>query len=94
MIFVCLWQYFRYNLPWFAALQIMASNDINEETILSLNDQNHKIDCFAIGTHLGYFHFLRKLSNNKQFVGVFNIERFLKLYFSYLSETASFGMCL
>ncbi|XP_073993651.1 nicotinate phosphoribosyltransferase isoform X3 [Rhodnius prolixus] len=42
----------KYNLPWFAALQIMASNDINEETILSLNDQNHKIDCFAIGTHL------------------------------------------
>nr|XP_024215828.1 nicotinate phosphoribosyltransferase-like isoform X4 [Halyomorpha halys] len=42
----------KYSLPWFAKLRIMASNDINEDTILSLNDQNHKIDCFAIGTHL------------------------------------------
>uniref|UniRef100_A0A146L4K1 Nicotinate phosphoribosyltransferase n=1 Tax=Lygus hesperus TaxID=30085 RepID=A0A146L4K1_LYGHE len=42
----------KYNLPWFSTLQIMASNDINEETILSLNEQNHQIDCFAIGTHL------------------------------------------
>ncbi|XP_015587168.1 nicotinate phosphoribosyltransferase isoform X2 [Cephus cinctus] len=42
----------KYNLPWFARLTIVASNDINEETILSLNEQNHKIDCFGIGTHL------------------------------------------
>jgi len=42
----------KYNIPWFAQLQIVASNDINEETILSLNEQGHKIDCFGIGTHL------------------------------------------
>lgn len=41
-----------YNIPWFAELMIMASNDINEDTILSLNEQGHKINCFGIGTHL------------------------------------------
>ena len=41
------------ELPWFAELTIVASNDINEETILSLNDQHHQIDCFGIGTQLG-----------------------------------------
>lgn len=40
------------TIPWFAQLSIVASNDINEETILSLNDQHHQIDCFGIGTHL------------------------------------------
>lgn len=29
----------KYNIPWFAKLMICASNDINEETILSLNEQ-------------------------------------------------------
>ncbi|XP_046382958.1 nicotinate phosphoribosyltransferase isoform X4 [Ischnura elegans] len=42
----------KYDIPWFADMMIMASNDINEETILSLNEQEHKIDCFGIGTHL------------------------------------------
>jgi hypothetical protein len=44
---------YRYNIPWFAKLTIVASNDINEDTIVSLNEQGHKIDCFGIGTHLG-----------------------------------------
>lgn len=43
----------NFKIPWFKTLTIVASNDINEETILSLNEQGHKIDCFGIGTHLG-----------------------------------------
>merc|ERR1719419_1363031 len=42
----------RFDVSWFADLNIVASNDINEDTILSLNDQGHSIDCFGIGTHL------------------------------------------
>jgi len=42
----------HFAVEWFASLIIVASNDINEDTILSLNDQGHSIDCFGIGTHL------------------------------------------
>jgi nicotinate phosphoribosyltransferase len=42
----------EFKRPGFANLLIMASNDINEETILSLNEQGHEIDAFGIGTHL------------------------------------------
>lgn len=41
-----------YKIDWFENLLIIASNDVNEETILSLNEQGHSIDCFGIGTHL------------------------------------------
>jgi len=41
-----------YSLSWFADLDITASNDINENTILSLNEQGHSISCYGIGTHL------------------------------------------
>ncbi len=43
----------EFNVDWFANLTVVASNDINEDTILSLNDQGHSIDVFGIGTHLG-----------------------------------------
>ena len=43
----------QFGVEWFASLVVVASNDINEDTILSLNDQGHSIDVFGIGTHLG-----------------------------------------
>lgn len=36
----------------FSKLTIVASNDINENVIHSLNHQGHEIDCYGIGTHL------------------------------------------
>ncbi len=36
----------------FARLKIVASNEINEETLRSLGQQGHEIDMFGIGTHL------------------------------------------
>lgn len=41
----------RYSVD-FSKLTIVASNDINEEVLTSLNHQGHEIDCFGIGTHL------------------------------------------
>jgi nicotinate phosphoribosyltransferase len=35
-----------------ARCQIVASNDIHEDVLLSLNEQRHAIDAFGIGTHL------------------------------------------
>jgi nicotinate phosphoribosyltransferase len=39
-------------IPSFRDLRIVASNDINEKTLESLNQQGHEIDIFGIGTHL------------------------------------------
>lgn len=42
----------KYGIDYFAKFNIVASNDLNEATILSLNQQGHEIDTFGIGTHL------------------------------------------
>ncbi|CAG9324940.1 unnamed protein product [Blepharisma stoltei] len=41
----------KFNVP-FEDLKIVASNDINETVIHSLNDQKHQIDVFGVGTNL------------------------------------------
>lgn len=40
------------NRPFFNKLEIVASNDINEEVLQSLNKQGHAITIFGIGTNL------------------------------------------
>lgn len=42
----------KYNMSTFANLSITASNEINESTLLSLNQQGHEVDTFGIGTNL------------------------------------------
>jgi nicotinate phosphoribosyltransferase len=41
----------RYDID-LTEMKIVASNEINEETLRSLNQQGHNIDIFGIGTHL------------------------------------------
>jgi nicotinate phosphoribosyltransferase len=40
------------NLPEFEKFNIAASNEISEQTLLSLNQQDHEVDTFGIGTNL------------------------------------------
>jgi nicotinate phosphoribosyltransferase len=42
----------KFNLPYMEHFTIVASNDINEDTLVSLEKQGHSIDSFGIGTHL------------------------------------------
>eukprot|EP00052_Salpingoeca_macrocollata_P033078 m.7309 g.7309 ORF g.7309 m.7309 type:complete len:575 (+) comp4671_c0_seq1:94-1818(+) len=42
----------NFNAEFLKSCKIVASNDINEETLYSLNSQGHSIDVFGIGTHL------------------------------------------
>jgi len=42
----------QHNIPALKKCIIVASNDINEGVLLSLNNQGHAIDAFGIGTHL------------------------------------------
>ena len=42
----------QFGVEYFANFSIVASNDISESTLESLNQQGHKIDVFGIGTNL------------------------------------------
>jgi nicotinate phosphoribosyltransferase len=42
----------KLNIDSFSSFTITASNDINEDTLVSLNQQGHEIDVFGIGTNL------------------------------------------
>lgn len=42
----------KYSVDYFNKLLIVASNDINEDTIMSMKEQGHHINCYGIGTHL------------------------------------------
>ncbi|CAF2643265.1 unnamed protein product [Rotaria sp. Silwood2] len=42
----------KYNLPYIERLTIVASSDISEDTLHSLEQQGHAIDIFNIGAHL------------------------------------------
>ncbi len=42
----------KFNIAYIKNLNIMASNDINEDILISLEKQEHAIDTFGIGTHL------------------------------------------
>jgi len=42
----------KLNTPYMKNFNIMASNDINEQILISLEKQQHAIDMFGIGTHL------------------------------------------
>ena len=39
-------------MDWYEHMSIVASNDIDEDILHSLNIQGHSIDSFGIGTHL------------------------------------------